>query len=78
MKFFWWSVKDVCRVRGEKLQMWIAWHLPKWLVKWAAIRLIAHASASDQHTGPVPELTAMDAVKAWETQRSKNEPAYGS
>ncbi len=25
--------------KKEQLQIWVAWHIPKWLVKWAAVRL---------------------------------------
>jgi len=53
------------RVFKEKLQMWIAWKLPHWLVKWAAVRLMAHATQGEHSGVIVPELTAMDALKRW-------------
>lgn len=58
---YWWLVKK------EKLQMWFAWRLPKWLVKWAAVRLMAHATTGEYGSTVVPELTAMDALKRWES-----------
>lgn len=50
----------------DKLQMWIIWKLPKWLIKWASIRLIAHATTGKYSSTIVPELSAMDALKRWE------------
>jgi len=49
--------------------MWIAWRLPKWLVKWAAVRLIAHATAGEYSTTIVPELRVMDALKRWDANQ---------
>ena len=51
----------------EKFLMWIAWHLPKSIVMWCAIRVTAHATTGEYETQIVPDLTAMDAVKRWET-----------
>lgn len=51
----------------EKLLIWIAWHLPRSLVKWCSVRLMAHATVGKYETQVVPELLAMDALKRWET-----------
>jgi len=56
---YWWDKKK------ENLQMWIAWKLPKWLVKWAAIRLMAHATTRQYSNTEVPKLTAMEALERW-------------
>ena len=53
------------RRRAEKLQTWVAWHLPRWLIKWASIRMIAHATTGRYENTDVPTLTAMDAVGRW-------------
>lgn len=50
----------------EKLQIFIAWRLPKGVVYWCAIRLMAHATQGKYGNQIVPELTAMDALKRWE------------
>jgi hypothetical protein len=50
---------------NEKLQMWIAWRLPRWLVMWATVRLIAHATQGQYGTTVVPELGAMEALERW-------------
>ena len=65
--WIWWDIKDACRVKTEKLQMWVAWKLPKWLVKWAAVRLISHATTGQYGKQLVPALGAMEALKRWDT-----------
>ena len=59
-------LKNLWIMKKDKLQMWFAWRLPKWLVKWAAVRLIAHATTGKYSATVVPEMTAMDALKRWE------------
>ncbi len=51
----------------EKLHMKIAWALPRWLVMWTSVRMIAHATQGEYGTTIVPELSAMDALKRWDT-----------
>lgn len=50
----------------EKLLIFIAWHLPRSLVAWCAIRLGAHATQGQYSSQVVPELTFMDALKRWD------------
>ena len=50
----------------EKIQMKIAWALPEWLVMWASVRMIAHATQGQYGNTIVPELSAMDALKRWD------------
>ena len=50
----------------EKFQMWVAWRMPRWLTYWCSVRLIAHATATDEHRHTAAgELTCMDALKVW-------------
>lgn len=51
----------------EKLCIWVAWRLPKALVMWCALRVIAYATQGQYGNTVVPDLTAMDALKRWET-----------
>ena len=51
----------------EKIWMWLAWHTPRELVKWCAVRLMANATQNEHSGQVVPELTAMDALKRWES-----------
>jgi hypothetical protein len=57
-----WYLQKPC----ERVRMKFVWMLPKWLVYWCAIRLIAHATQGPHSNTIVPELTAMDALKRWE------------
>lgn len=50
----------------NKIWMAIAWRLPKWLVYWCFIRVVAHATTGAYSSQIVPDLTAMDALKRWE------------
>jgi hypothetical protein len=58
LKYWWLGKKD-------KLQMWFAWRLPKWLVEWATVRLVAHATTGVYSDTVVPDLTAMEALRRW-------------
>jgi len=51
---------------AERAWMFIAWRLPKTLVMWSSIRLVAHATTGEYDTTIVSELSAMDAIKRWE------------
>ena len=51
----------------EKMRLAFVWRLPRWLVYWCAIRLIAHATQGAHSNQIVPDLSAMDALKRWET-----------
>ncbi len=50
----------------EKIWIKLAWLLPRKLVMWAALRLVAHATQGEYGNTIVPELSAMDAIKRWE------------
>jgi hypothetical protein len=52
--------------KGYKFWSWLAWRLPKRLVYWAAIRLIANATQGKYSNQVVPELKILDALERWE------------
>ena len=53
----------------EKLMIWIAWHLPKSLVKWAAVRVFAYASSTAELSNKAAgSITCFDATNAWNKQ----------
>lgn len=58
------------KILSNRFREWfwkeLAWLLPKNLVMWATIRLIAHATQGKYGTTIVPELTAMEALERWE------------
>jgi len=49
----------------EKILIWLAWHMPKELVKWAAVRLMASATVNEYSDQIVSELTCLDALQRW-------------
>ena len=53
---------SIYRIR-EKFTLWLVWKLPRYLVKWCSVRLIAHATTGKYGSTIVPELSAMDALK---------------
>lgn len=55
----------IARAR-EKLVIWITWHLPKQVVYWCAIRLVAHATTGKYSNQNVTQLTATEALERWE------------
>ena len=46
--------------------MWIVWKLPRIIIQWSAIRLIAHATQGEYSNTIVPDLMAMEALRRWE------------
>lgn len=49
----------------EKFWLWLAYRLPRRLVYWAGIRLIANATNGEYKNQTVPDLAAMDALHRW-------------
>ena len=50
----------------ERFFRWVAWKLPRQLVYWCAIRLLAHVTSGYWSKTVVPELTAVDALQRFE------------
>lgn len=54
----------------ERFKEWIAVKialaLPRRLVMWSTVRLMAHATTGQFSTQNVPDLSAMDALKRWD------------
>lgn len=55
----------------ESFYRWIAWKLPRGLVYWSTVRLVAFATSSQWGATIVPELTAMDALGRWKVSPSE-------
>lgn len=52
----------------DKLAQFIVWHLlPKSVIYWASIRLMAHATTGEYGNTETPALLAVDALKRWDT-----------
>ena len=56
----------------------IACFMPRWLVYWCAVRLIAYATTGKYSDTVVPELTAMDALARWTSQQTPVEREGGT
>ena len=54
-----------CRRPWERLRLRLVYLLPRSLVYWCAIRLIAHATTGKHGAQLVSDLTAMDALDRW-------------
>jgi hypothetical protein len=59
---YWW------RHKLDKLQMFVAWRLPRWLVRWAAVRLVAHATTGRYGHTLTVKLTAVEALRRWDEE----------
>ena len=60
------TLSDEIRFLREKLFRAIIWSLPKQVIYWASIRMIAYATGGKYGHTIVPELSAMDALGRWE------------
>ena len=64
-------LKYYTRIIKEKIAIFIAWRLPRYLIMWCAIRLMAYATQGEYSNTVVPDLTAMDALQRWELNSVK-------
>jgi hypothetical protein len=49
----------------EKLWIWMAWRMPKELVRWCGVRIGANATTGEHSRQDVPELSFLDAMRRW-------------
>ena len=52
---------------AERAAMAIAWAMPKWLVKWCAVRVWANATTGEHSAQDATELTFGTALQRWDT-----------
>lgn len=57
----------------EKVQMWVAWHLPRWLVYFAVVRIAANATQGEWSGVESPAITVSDAMQRWGFHRARGE-----
>lgn len=57
--------------RIERLERNIVWLLPMWVIKWATVRAILHATNGKWGKTIVPKITAMDVLDRWEQSNEK-------
>lgn len=53
------------RKLSDKFWLWLVWKLPKPLVMWSTVRVVAHATSGEYGDISAPDITAMDALKRW-------------
>ena len=53
-------------VNRDAFARWLAWKLPRRLVMWCAIRVMANATQGAYSNQSAPDLTAMEALDRWE------------
>lgn len=56
------------KTRVDRAWRWLAWKIPRRLVYWCAVRLIAHATSGKYSAQEVPALVAIDALNRWEVR----------
>lgn len=49
----------------EKLLIWVAWHLPRRLAYWTAIRVNSSATTTAFRDRTPDEVSVMDALRVW-------------
>lgn len=57
--------------RGNRMKLWIAQHMPDWLIYWCAIVLGAYATSGKYGSTIVSELKFMEALKRWERKDTR-------
>jgi hypothetical protein len=58
------------KARERTLQA-VAWRLPRGLVFWCAVRVIAHATTGRHGETLVPQLTAIEALERWRLDQGR-------
>ncbi len=53
----------------DKIYMFLAWHMPKRLIMWCAMRIGANATQGKYDTQIVPDLKFMDAIDRWKLKK---------
>jgi hypothetical protein len=49
----------------EKVQTWIVWHLPKWMIYWAVVRAGAHATTGKYGNEHPDTVSIFDIMQRW-------------
>lgn len=60
--------RDWQRRASEKVLQFIAWRMPRKLVMWCAVRLIAHATTGRWGHELTPECKALTALQRWDIE----------
>jgi hypothetical protein len=58
-------------VKREKVWLWVAWHLPRELIKWAFIRTFAEATTGTYALVEAGAVTAMQVYADWAKKKKE-------
>lgn len=53
-------------IHADLAASWLAWRLPRPLVQWAYIRVVAHSTTGDYSNTAPGELDVMTALRRWQ------------
>lgn len=56
----------------EKILIWLAWHMPRSLAKWAFVRVATAATVGEYSEQVLPELLVTTALQRWEPPSRSN------
>jgi hypothetical protein len=71
LRFKYYGIKNTW---PDKFTSWLAWHLPRFLVKWCYVRVAAHATTGRYGNTNPDRLGMMEALKRWDTNNMGNPP----
>jgi hypothetical protein len=57
--------------RAERLLIWVIWHLPKILVRWAFIRVVSEVCTGSWGIQPLSQIGVVEALKRWDYMEGK-------
>jgi|SoiMethySBSTD1v2_1073268.scaffolds.fasta_scaffold401848_2 hypothetical protein len=52
--------------RVERVQMFVAWHVPRWLAYWCTIRVMAHATTGEYGMTDPTREPMMTVLQRWD------------
>jgi hypothetical protein len=52
--------------RADNWWSWLAWHMPRRLAYWCAVRVFVHATGEEWSSEEVPEVTCLEAMRRWD------------
>jgi hypothetical protein len=67
-RMLWFERKYLVEKQIDKVLRWIVWRMPRRMVMWAYVRVVAHATTGRHGDQIVPELLAMDALRRWDDE----------
>lgn len=69
LQYVWSDRRYLLNRKREALIRWVAWRLPRELVKWCYIRVGANATTGKYADTIVPALPMMDALQRWDEKQ---------